>query len=81
MNFQTRLSAADLHVVVMGDAFVGIVHPSKIYNIMSVGRPILYIGPETSHVTDLVNSKLSIFFHSSRRYRLSSWPRAFASPR
>jgi colanic acid biosynthesis glycosyl transferase WcaI len=56
------LSAADLHAVVMGDAFVGIVHPSKVYNIMSVGAPILYIGPETSHVTDLVNSGYQFFF-------------------
>ena len=56
------LSAADLHAVVMGDAFVGIVHPSKVYNIMSVGAPILYIGPGTSHVTDLVNSGYQFFF-------------------
>ena len=47
------LSAADLHVVVMGDNFVGIVHPCKIYNIMTVGIPTLYIGPEESHVSDL----------------------------
>ena len=47
------LSAADLHVVVMGDAFVGIVHPCKIYNILSIGAPVLYIGPTPSHVTDL----------------------------
>lgn len=47
------LSAADLHVVVMGEKFVGIVHPCKIYNIISVGAPVLYIGPEHSHVTDL----------------------------
>ena len=48
------LSAADLHVVVMGDAFAGIVHPSKIYNILAVASPFLYIGPEVSHVTDIV---------------------------
>jgi glycosyltransferase involved in cell wall biosynthesis len=47
------LSAADLQVVVMGDEFVGIVHPSKIYNILAVGAPVLYVGPEASHVTDL----------------------------
>jgi colanic acid biosynthesis glycosyl transferase WcaI len=47
------LSAADLQVVVMGEAFVGIVHPCKIYNIMSLGTPALYIGPQPSHVTDL----------------------------
>ena len=39
------LSAADLHVVVMGNAFVGTVHPCKIYNVLSVGAPIVYLGP------------------------------------
>ena len=47
------LSAADLHVVAMGDAFVGIVHPCKIYNILRVGSPILYIGPTQSHIVDI----------------------------
>ena len=47
------LSAADLHVVVMGDPFLGIVHPSKIYNVLALGVPILYVGPSESHVTDL----------------------------
>lgn len=47
------LSAADLHVVVMGLPFVGLVHPCKVYNILAVQAPILYIGPEPSHVTDL----------------------------
>ena len=48
------LSAADLHIVVMGDAFVGIVHPCKAYNILAVGAPFLYIGPPESHIADLV---------------------------
>jgi hypothetical protein len=48
------LSSADLHVVVMGDAFKGILHPSKIYNILGVGLPFIFIGPEESHVTDLI---------------------------
>ncbi len=48
------LSAADLHVVVLGSAFVGIVHPCKVYNILAVGAPFLYIGPEESHIIDLV---------------------------
>ena len=56
------LSAADLHVVVMGEAFVGIIHPCKIYNIMSVGAPTLYIGPETSHVTDLAHTNYPLVF-------------------
>lgn len=48
------LSSADLHLVVMGDAFRGIVHPSKIYNILAVGVPFLFIGPVESHVTDII---------------------------
>ena len=54
-ELSSSLSAADLHVVVMGNAFVGIVHPCKVYNIMSIGAPALYIGPEPSHVTDLAS--------------------------
>jgi len=48
------LSAADLHVVVMGDAFVGSVHPCKIYNILSVAAPVLYIGPQPSHLSEMI---------------------------
>ena len=47
------LSAADLHVVVMGEPFVGLVHPCKVYNILQVSAPVLYIGPRSSHVADL----------------------------
>ena len=49
------LSAADLHAIVMGDAFTGIVHPCKIYNILAIGSPVLYIGPRESHVVDLMS--------------------------
>lgn len=48
------LSAADLHVVVMGERFVGIVHPSKIYNLLAIGSPFLYIGPAESHLGDII---------------------------
>ena len=51
------LSAADLHVVVMGNAFIGIVHSCKIYNILEIGSPVLYVGPASSHVVD-VTAKL-----------------------
>lgn len=50
------LSAADLHVVVMGEAFVGIVHPCKIYNLLSVSAPILFIGPRPSHVSEILET-------------------------
>jgi len=48
--------------VVMGDEFVGIVHPCKVYNIMSVGAPTLYIGPTPSHVTDIASQRQGKFF-------------------
>ena len=54
-ELSSSLSAADLHVVVMGDEFAGIVHPCKIYNILAIGARTLYIGPELSHVTDIAS--------------------------
>jgi colanic acid biosynthesis glycosyl transferase WcaI len=52
-DLSASLSSADLHVVVMGDPLVGIVHTCKIYNIMCIGTPVLYIGPSKSHVMDI----------------------------
>jgi glycosyltransferase involved in cell wall biosynthesis len=53
-KLSASLSAADGHVVVMGNAMLGLVHPCKIYNIFAVGAPVVYIGPEPSHVTEAV---------------------------
>lgn len=48
------LSAADVHLVTLGDAVVGCVHPCKVYGALALSRPILYAGPKPSHVTDLL---------------------------
>jgi len=48
------LSAADLHVVTMDDAVVGINHPCKVYGAMAVERPVLFLGPIQSHIGDLL---------------------------
>jgi glycosyltransferase involved in cell wall biosynthesis len=53
-KLSASLSAADLHVVVMGNKYVGIVHPCKIYNVLAVGTSLLYIGPPQSHICDIV---------------------------
>jgi hypothetical protein len=50
------LSAADLQAVVLGSAMVGTIHPSKLYNILAVGSPVLYVGPERSHISDAFES-------------------------
>jgi len=52
---QYSLSAADLHVVIMGDAMVGCVHPCKVYGVMSVGRPFLMFGPKNCHVGEIID--------------------------
>lgn len=51
------LSAADVHLVTMVDAAVGCIHPCKVYGAMAVGRPILFVGPRPSHVTDLLDGQ------------------------
>ena len=48
------LAAADVHIVTVGDAIPGIVHPSKVYGAMAAGRPILLIGPAENHVADIL---------------------------
>lgn len=48
------LSAADVHVVSIGNEVVGIVHPCKVYGSMAVSRPVLLFGPNPSHVSDLI---------------------------
>jgi colanic acid biosynthesis glycosyl transferase WcaI len=48
------LSAADVHLVTVGDNVVGIVHPCKIYGAMAVGRPILLLAPDPCHASDVV---------------------------
>ena len=48
------LSAADIHLVSMGDDMVGIVHPCKIYGAMACGRPVLFVGPRVSHAAELI---------------------------
>lgn len=49
------LTAADVHVVSLGEPMVGIIHPCKIYGAMAAGKPILFLGPRPSHVSDLLD--------------------------
>jgi glycosyltransferase involved in cell wall biosynthesis len=48
------LGAGDLHVVAMGEAFVGLVHPCKVYNLLSLGLPWVGLGPKECHLVDLL---------------------------
>jgi hypothetical protein len=44
------LKTADVHLITLRTQFSGIVLPSKVYACIESGRPILFIGPETSDV-------------------------------
>ena len=57
-NIHISLASSDLQVVILGDGQVGYTHPNKIYGALFVGKPVIYIGPNISHVTDILN-KLS----------------------
>lgn len=71
-QLSASLSAADVQIVVMGDPFVGIIHPCKIYNILKLtassqtGPVVFYVGPKLSHVSEVLeqvatpNSWLSV---------------------
>jgi glycosyltransferase involved in cell wall biosynthesis len=48
------LSAADVHLVVVGPKEVGLRHPCKVYGAMTLARPILLVGPDPCHASDLV---------------------------
>ena len=50
------LPAADVHVVSIGNEVVGIVHPCKVYGAMAASRPILLVGPNPCHVSELIEN-------------------------
>ncbi|MDQ3441021.1 MAG: glycosyltransferase family 4 protein [Planctomycetota bacterium] len=50
------LGAADVHVVSLGQEMVGIIHPCKIYGAMAAARPVLFLGPKPSHISDLMET-------------------------
>jgi hypothetical protein len=44
------LAAADVHLITLRPRFSGLVLPSKVYGCLASGRPILFVGPESSDV-------------------------------
>lgn len=53
-DLRYSLSAADVHIVTVGNDVVGVVHPCKIYGAMAVSRPILLVAPDPCHASDAV---------------------------
>ncbi len=44
------LATADAHLVTVHPKFVGLIVPSKLYGVLGVGRPVIYVGPGESEV-------------------------------
>lgn len=49
-DLASKLEAADIHVVSMAKEYTGIIHPSKIYAILSAGKPFIFLGPKESFI-------------------------------
>ncbi|HET7457772.1 MAG TPA: glycosyltransferase family 4 protein [Gemmatimonadaceae bacterium] len=49
-------SAADAHLVTLRDRFVGIAVPTKLYQAMGAGRPVVFVGPRRSESADAVTA-------------------------
>lgn len=45
-----RLSAADVHIVTLHEAWTGTVVPSKFFGALAIGRPVLFVGSADSAI-------------------------------
>ena len=53
-DLRYSLSAGDIHLVTLRSKMEGLSVPSKVYGIMAVGRPVVFIGPDGSEVASLI---------------------------
>jgi colanic acid biosynthesis glycosyl transferase WcaI len=53
-ELRSSLEAADVHVITMRPDCVGTVWPSKFYGIVAVARPIIFIGPKSAEIAQLI---------------------------
>lgn len=50
------LNAADIHLSILRPEFEGLVVPSKLYGIMAVGRPAIFVGDPAGETAAILNS-------------------------
>lgn len=55
-HIHISLGSSDIQVVILGDGQVGYTHPNKIYGALYIGKPVVYIGPQDSHVGDILSN-------------------------
>lgn len=63
------LAACDISVVTLQEGMFGLGVPSKTYNILASGRPIIYFGPKNSEIDLLVREK---------NIGYSGWPKSWS---
>lgn len=53
-NVTETLAAADIHLVTMREKLCGLVVPSKVYGVLSAGRPCIFMGPSGSEAAIVI---------------------------
>jgi len=53
-DLRSCLSAADLHLACMQENLSGLVVPSKVYGVLAVGRPCIFLGPPDSEAAQII---------------------------
>ncbi len=48
------LASADCSLITLRDSMLGVMSPSKLYTNLAAGLPIVYVGPEGSHVDQII---------------------------
>ena len=57
------LNQCDLALVTLNSAMYGLGVPSKTYNNMEAGKPVLFIGPEKSEIyNEVINNDITFTF-------------------
>lgn len=67
------LGACHAAIVSLSDKMFGLGVPSKAYNIMAAGRPIIYFGPENGEIGMLVKEQAIGFIGWPDRWDLEEW--------
>lgn len=55
-TLRASLNMADVHLVSLMPNLDGLMLPSKIYGIMAVGKPVVFVGPEESEVAEIIRA-------------------------
>ncbi len=68
------LEQADISIISLGKDMYGLGVPSKTYNIMAAGKPILFIGPSNSEIDRVVNeSRIGFSFNPNNKCDLEKF--------